>query len=339
MYGATNPGRTALPRCIYCLKGGVATDFNREHVIPESCGRFQDALVAHELVCTSCNSYFGGSLDLILARGTDEGLQRYFFEVKPKEEIARFRYDALTIHYQGGGDYNGAILRLSADPSATNGFRATPIEQVGFALSSGLGFEWMPLKDVYEGVWKERDDLDPKKGVRIYASDHEAVRTFLKAEGVDLPSWRQMARDDDSSEEVLVHQVSRITTDVERAIAKISFNYLALVNGAAFALRPDFDPIRRFIRFGQEQQVGFIHVDTNEVLSLPRPPGTPEDQRPVVHVLTVEYSLHETSVIGQVSLFGGFRYVVCHAETAVPGLRRSGHLYNVAELSVVRLGK
>jgi HNH endonuclease len=327
-----------VPRCIYCLEAKLPAEFNREHVIPESCGRFRDTLVAHELVCAACNSHFGQTLDLTLARGTDEGLQRYLYGVKPKEEVERFRYDALTIHYQGEGDYHGAILRLTADPSAPNGFRAVPIDQIGFAMADGSGFEWMPLKEAYSGAWKERVDLDPRRGVRIYAEDHQAVREYLKAEGVDLPTWRQMVRPGDPNDEVLVQQVSRVTTDVERAIAKIAFNYLAVSNGAEFALRPEFDRIRRFIRLGEKQSEGFIHVDADDILPLPRPPGTPEDHRPVVHIVTVEYSLHETSAIGQVSLFGGLRYVVCHAESPVPGLSRSGHLYNVADLSVARLG-
>ena len=305
--------------------------------MPESCGRFRDAPVAHELVCTSCNSYFGRTLDLVLARGTDEGLQRYFFDMKPKEAVEQFRYDALTIHYQGEGDYHGALLRLTADPEGPRGFRATPIDQVGFAATDGTGFEWMPLREVYSGAWKERGDLDASMGIRIYAEDHEAVRAYLRGEGVDLPAWRHMVREGDPTEDVLVHQVSRITTDVERAIAKVAFNYLAFSNRADFALLPAFNPVRRFVRFGEEQRDDFVHVDAEDIIFIPQPPGTPEDHRPVMHVVTVEYSRLLTSVIGQVSLFGGLRYVVCHADTPVPGLRRSGHLFNVADLGVIRL--
>lgn len=327
-----------MPKCIYCREEKPTAEFNREHVVPESCGRFREALVAHNLVCASCNAYFGRTLDLTLARGTDEGLQRYLYGVKPKSEVERFRYDALTIHYQGDGDYHGAILRLTPDADTRSGFRATPIDQVGFSRADGEGFVWLPLNEVYSGSWKTRNDLDPKKGVRIYAEDHQDVRSYLATEGIKPSSWREMVRQGDSEEEVLVHQVSRVTTEVERAIAKIAFNYLAASNGAEFALLPEFDPVRRFVRFGEDDGDGFVHVDAADILPLPRPEGTPEHHRPVVHVVTAEYSLHKTSVIGQVSLFGGMRYVVCHAETAVPGLRRSGHLYNVADLRVRRLG-
>jgi hypothetical protein len=327
-----------VPRCIYCLEDKPPGDFNREHVVPESCGRFRNALVAHELVCSSCNAFFGGTLDLILARGTDEGLQRYFYDVKPKESVEQFRYDALAIKYQGPGDYHGALLRLTADPDAPRGFRATPIDQVGFAEKDGAGFDWLPLKEVLSGAWKTREDLDPTKGIRIYARDHGAVRDYLMGEGIDLPVWRQMVREDDPNEEVVVHQVAHITSDVERAIAKIAFNYLAFSNGADFALQSPFDGVRRFVRFGENKGDGFIHADAEEIISIPVPPGTPDDHRPVMHVVTVEYSAPMTSVIGQVSLFGGLRYVVCHAETPVPGLRRYGHLYNVADLNVIPLG-
>src|SRR6187551_2390052 len=66
-----------MPTCLYCRETKGAVLFNREHVVPESFGRFRQNFVLKNVVCRDCNDYFGRTLDLKLAPETIEGLDRY----------------------------------------------------------------------------------------------------------------------------------------------------------------------------------------------------------------------------------------------------------------------
>jgi hypothetical protein len=61
--------------CIYCLQKKPDGEFNAEHVVPQSFGRFEDNLVL-DCVCKECNDYFGGTLDLKLGRRAALGAAR-----------------------------------------------------------------------------------------------------------------------------------------------------------------------------------------------------------------------------------------------------------------------
>jgi hypothetical protein len=274
-------------------------------------------------------------LDLSLARGSEEGFQRYVWNVRPPEQIEGFRYDGLTFRYDGPGDYNGCILRLSADAEAPSGFRATPVDQVGFPRRDREGFEWMRLQEARTGAWRDRDDIEVSKGLKIYAQDPEAVKAYFEAEGVTFPNWRTMTREGESGDEVSVLQVSEITTETRRVVSKISFNYLTYVHGRDFALRPQFNAVRRFVRYGEGGD-GMVGVDND--VPIPVPANTPEGHRPVVHIVTVERAVNAPAVIGQVQLFGGLRYQVVLTEDPVDDLQFSGHLYNVADRRILPLG-
>ena len=186
------PNQIAMPgdsqlQCIYCLGMKPAAEFNREHVVPAAFGSFKDALVLGDCVCESCNTYFGANLDLTLARSSDEGFQRYVWNVRPPEQIEQFKYDSVTFRYNGEGDYRGCLLRLTADPEAPNEFRATPIDQVGFPRRDEKGFVWIALDEVLKGAWINRDDLNPQVGIKIYARDRASAIAYLEQQGVTDP--------------------------------------------------------------------------------------------------------------------------------------------------------
>ena len=322
-------------QCIYCLKTRLVEEFNREHVVPAAFGSFRDALVLIDCVCERCNTYFGATLDLRLARGTDEGFQRYLWNIRPPEQIAQFRYDSATFRYNGEDEYRGCLLRLIADPEAPNGFRATPIDQVGFARRDADGFIWIGLDEILEGAWQDRNDLNPQAGIKIYARDPKSVIAYFEAQGVSSPNWRPMVREGESGDEASVLQVGEITKDLRRVVAKISFNYMAYVHDAQFALLPQFNEVRRFIRYGDGGE-GLVDIDNES--PIPLPPDPPDGHRPVMHVVTVETTVNSDAVIGQVSLFGGLRYQIVLSEQIVDNLRLSGHVYNVGDRCIYELG-
>lgn len=322
--------------CIYCMQTKSADMFNREHVLPEAFGGYEHARVLNGAVCEDCNSHFGRTIDLTLARGSEEGLQRYLHGIRPPNSISQFRYDSVSLEYAEGDDYEGALLRLVPDPQAPTGFRGEPHDQVGFAKSDGSGFRWFRLPAVYNGDWKSAEDIDWRKGVKIYAEDHEAVRTFLEGEGISHPKWRTMVRDSAPGSEVTVQQWAEITTDVKRVMAKIAFNFFAHVHGPEVARRPQFDRVRRYIRYGEEADFDLVETDLEEIFAPDT--ETPEGMRAAIHVVTVEQAVNAPAVIAQVQLFGGVRYQVVLSVEALKELVMCGVVYNPADRQIYELG-
>jgi hypothetical protein len=97
---------------------------------------------------------------------------------------------------------------------------------------------------------------------------------------------------------------------MKRSIAKIAFNYLTYRQGPGFALLPHFDPIRRFIRYGENPPSEPIH----STMTLPFRSSAPEDLRPVVHWIDITSHRSHYNLLATVMLFGFANHVVMLAE-------------------------
>lgn len=73
--------------CIYCKKEKALDEFDTEHVIQQSLGKFENNLTLH-CVCKECNQFFGDSIDLIFGRDSIEALLRYHHRIKSIEDIS-----------------------------------------------------------------------------------------------------------------------------------------------------------------------------------------------------------------------------------------------------------
>ena len=54
-----------MPKCIYCLEDKTATDFNIDHVIPESFGLFENNFTLIETVCSEWSRIKGDVVQTI----------------------------------------------------------------------------------------------------------------------------------------------------------------------------------------------------------------------------------------------------------------------------------
>ena len=99
-------------RCIYCLEKKPRGAFNREHVIPESFGKFQDNLVL-ECVCAACNALFAREHDLKLARDSVEGLDRFRWGLEAHAEYKSLgRRSTTRVEVMEDGPLKGVICRF-----------------------------------------------------------------------------------------------------------------------------------------------------------------------------------------------------------------------------------
>jgi hypothetical protein len=124
-----------MRRCIYCLEEKPDDKFNREHVIPEGFGRFENNLVL-TCVCRGCNDFFSKELDLKLGRDAVEGIDRFRFGVKKPEEYKSLGKRSTSYHEVMEGPLKG--LRCYGTPNADGGFDMTGYEpQIGLAQTRG----------------------------------------------------------------------------------------------------------------------------------------------------------------------------------------------------------
>jgi hypothetical protein len=317
-----------MPRCIYCLAEKPATDFNREHVIPEAFGGFAGALVLHRTVCEECNSYFSAALDLPLARRSSEGLERYAWGIRPAEEAQRFRYGDVIIQLNmPGSPWDGAWVRK--EPTGEPG--ETTIEvlpQVAFRRRDGKGMKYYTDADAFKEKWRIDPEIDLTAGVRIYAPNAEAfqkLRDVLDGAGV---SWTTESPVEAPTEDAaLVRHTFTLPEWLKRAVAKIAFNYLAH-SAPGVVFEPAFDPIRKYIRRGVRPFLPAVGVTHRSRLGIQA-----GEQIPVVHYLTLEPSDRGDVLVGSVSLFHWATYQVVLAFSLPAAVRdlKIGHVFNIAD--------
>lgn len=279
------------------------------------------------MVCQACNQYFSKSLDMVLARGSPEGLERYRWGVRSVKEYGKFNRSAVPLSAKVEGDFSDALAELDPDEESLS-LRGKLRPQVGFATKASEKFKYFSFDAFQRGDWKSDPDVDPKKGVRLIECDFDEVKQELAASGVRFSKWRPMLPPDDPARDVIVESQFEFPVDFLRAIAKIAFNYLAFSNGRDTALRKEFDSTRRFIRLGREPFLPSVMLHAGEIYR-PRNISTSADYRPILHIVAVTEPLNAEVVIGQVTLFNAISYDVTLAYSRVSDLRRSGHLFNL----------
>jgi len=322
-----------MPRCIYCLEDKPRAQFNREHVIQEGFGRFRGALTLKQMVCRVCNQHFGDTIDRELQREGAEGLERYRWGAKSPSEIGHFRYTNLTLRAKDAGDFADARFELRPG-NKPDDMVARLIPTVAFAKKDGTGFVEYTESQLKAEEWRQNPEIDWAKGVKAFASGDELDRLIrlLEGQGVRPTLVRRFALPFKHGQEITVQQTFTITDGMSRALAKIAFNYLAHREKPELVLRPAFDVVRRFVRYGEQPQLPPVHTSFDLPFRLP-----PEQtDRPVVHFVCIapRYPTHN-NLLGLVSLYGFLTHAVMLSE-GYPGPwpKPHAHLYNPKDHTV-----
>jgi hypothetical protein len=107
----------------------------------------------------------------------------------------------------------------------------------------------------------------------------------------------------DRPDSILCEFEGTIDHVIRRAIAKISFNYLAYFQGAAFLHRSEFDMARQYIRYGTMPDYQMMSIDEVAILE-----GEPlEGLRVLSHIITTAWT-SVNSAKARVSLFNWMTY-------------------------------
>lgn len=318
-------------KCIYCLENKSAESFTKaEHVIPQSFGLFQDNFTlnrpSNKAVCDECNQYFGNNLEIDLGRDTLEGISRYEYGVQnPKDfkslgKRSRFRTQVAE------GTLKGVVSYLTYSKEL-NTVVCKPLPQVGFFNKTSASYKYFLLGEIPSKVELEAQGFDCNNRVRAFGDSFEKVMQALVDKEISPEFQEETAFVEGESDKWLFESEGSIDKTVCRAIAKIAFNYLAYWQSADFVLQRVFDPIRTFIRNGEQGDSPFLMVrDKNILVDEPS-----EKLRRIIHIVTLNWAQNGEAIISQISLFNFLSYTVQLAKSysgQIPNLRK-GHFFNL----------
>ncbi len=238
-------------KCIYCKTEITLETQSIEHVFPAAFGCPDDWTL--DCVCKKCNNALGVTIENWLANDSLEGvfrLRTLGSRSGQKVRAKRFRV-RIPLDKKYGG-FQGAIMEK--DYESNGQFKLPP--QAGFKNE----------KDEY--VFFSREDLTyrpnlekakslSQKQIKVLAPDKEHVdmMTFLAENGIKIvpDATGVFHLSDDALEadgKMILEIQAEIDHDLQRAIAKIAFNYLAKIQGASYVLQDRFNHVREFINGG-----------------------------------------------------------------------------------------
>ena len=294
-------------KCIYCSQVKPRTDFNREHVIPEALGRFQNNLVLRGTVCSDCNKYFGDNLELLLSRDTAEGVYRYKFDIKPKTDP---RHRRVSFRIAEGEELAGMHVRPMPETRGGN-ISHEPLPQVGFRKKETGKYVYFKADEIPEKAVLIDMGFEVQEIHMFVPNDRElpGLLRNLEAKGLKTEvkgelEWPESVK---TGSRVAILGDLKIDRPIFRALCKIAFNYLAFVLGKEFVLREDFDDIRNYIRYSKGDTERFFSTDPRPILY--------EEVRlgvPVTNGHIVVAQRQGIRLVGMLRLFNLFTYVITY---------------------------
>jgi len=320
--------------CIYCRATGVP--FNRDHVIPEAFGKFENNLVL-ACVCKSCNQFFGDELELVLGRSSREAILRLHHGVKAPSGAMQLKYDNVELTVDEPGPWRGARIILTVDPSGTK-LDTRPMPQVAFRNEGQSTWKWVSERGLDDRSVAD-PYRDPRSVIQVVGASPDDVQRLtakLASIGIHYNQKGQLPQPARSDGTVLTRLASKVEDRILRAIGKIAGNYVAYTRGADFLLEPDFDHYRMWVRHGVVPPWGTtVAVVATPILAL----DSLEWRQTNGHLTTFDWNRRGDGLFAQVSLFNDLNYKVllCPAYTGLVRDIRTGHHFDLQsrEISVL----
>jgi hypothetical protein len=259
--------RIPEPKCIYCLNETPAGRFNTEHVISRAFGTFENNLTLTDMVCRTCNQFFGDNLERVFARDSFEAYDRIKQRLKPAADIPEMPQGRLTFAAALEGEWEG--LRLSL--IAPDGSEAVTLEvQVGLPKRANAGWTYLTEAELADPARPLPDDFDRQGHIRIIGPTEELRQrliALLADRGIPFHQKGDLPLPQPDAGEIAIYVNVTIDPVVKRCIAKYAFNYMAHIAGHEFVLLPAFKATRTFIRHGKFPGYQVVVPDDTPILA------------------------------------------------------------------------
>jgi hypothetical protein len=225
------------------------------------------------------------------------------YGLRTKSGSRRLGKSRLLIKVISPGDWYGARVVVERDASGTT-CTAEPLPQVAFLKNGESDWKWFLEEELISGGPWERYRTDTQ--TKIVGKPDAVVQRLidrLRELGVTFKKLGNFEKDGGLVE---VFAESILDNIIFRGVAKISFNFLAYSRGADFALRPDFDAIRNYIRFGVKPPRPPVIVTKIPILR-----GDDASYRQTNgHVIVLDWDKMNEGIVCLVSLFNHLTYHV-----------------------------
>lgn len=323
-----------MAECIYCRTQTAEAEFSRpDHVVPKAFGKFKNNFTVF-CVCEDCNQWFGDNLENSFGRNSGEAILRLLFGVKPSGEAHQVGGARVEMILDEENELKGARVCFTASEDGRLITRA-PV-QVGFRPAGAKETSWfLESQLTAENVLPFAGS--PNMTIGREEADYIRVEQKLREIGLSREETIWIRPDEDQIlTQTLVCVNYQLDPDVFRTIAKIGFNYLAYHAGAEFALLPEFDGFRRFVRYGEGEQSDFITMSTKPLLHDEKLFGGKQTRG---HLVTVEWHPRKPAPIGSVKLFNDIHYHLRFAKSMGALWReiRFGHHFDIADMTIDKI--
>ena len=318
--------RLAPEPCIYCASTDLRT--KREHVMSRALGTFEQNWML-DCVCDSCNHFFSREFELALGRDSAEGFLRVDLGIKPPTAANKFLNRRMKGTLKAPGLFEG--VRVVMEPTeAEDRIVPVPPPQVGFRRP-GESWRYIPEKELSEELVREMAGCE----IRVIGRGDDLSRlsrrlTELGCNYVETARLLDQPLADDGP--IFVEFEFNVDSTLQRAAAKIAFNYAATVLSPEVVRRPDFDAVRRFIRLGEEPEA-LVTAERTSILM-----GS-EAETTKTHACGLGWVEQRRELIAVVSFFNQITYRIrmCGSESNEWASVSSRHLFDPIKHTITDL--
>lgn len=307
--------------CIYCRQDNPANFKGVEHVVPQAFGTFGPQTPTLHCVCDDCNGHFGKNHDIYLARETIEGISRYKKGIFSSAARPQKHLNITLEEGPEAGEFAGMKVALDG----TTGELMPPKAQFRI-INQKTGKPEIYFKhqitglQLPEDVYGKPGDGKEIKGTwscRIFAfsnDEHDDFVECLRTNGINFIPGEPFRMpeagtpDDDGKFTLPVEIEGEIGLEHRMAHTKILLNFIAKYLGCEEALKPEWDFLRRYARYG-EGTIKYIVID-------PPPEKDDELRRLIAESIVIRLENVKGHICGILRFYGNHTYTYVLQENA-----------------------
>ncbi|OQB23526.1 MAG: hypothetical protein BWY11_01825 [Firmicutes bacterium ADurb.Bin182] len=266
-------------KCIYCLQTKDEIEFNREHVVPQMMGKYQNGFVLSDFqVCQECNTYFSEQIENNIALDSYEAFLRMQYRDTPMSDGRKLNGNRIRL-IGAEGIFKGIPFSVITDKNSPYRVRFESEPMVGIINSiEKQEYDYYSLEnlpDAIEEVMKRmKESTQPIINSGI---DRELLEPALIEKGylVDHYTYSEGSVSDLCKELEFMTVINlKIDSIMRRLCAKTVFNYLCYSRGKEFVLDSTFDAIRDYIRYGNWSEQLWFRYSKRPVSTVEMPNDT-----------------------------------------------------------------
>lgn len=302
-------GAMTKHKCMYCLQTKDDAEFNREHVVPEMMGKYQNGYVLSSFqVCKDCNTYFSNQVENRIALDSYEALLRMQFRDTPMSDGRKLLGKRIRL-LGDEGVLKGIPFKVVTDKNSPYRIRFEAEEVVGIInCSETQEYTYYTLEDLPEATEEVRSKIkDSALPIINTGIDRETLENCLTKKGYlgGQHTYSDKSVVDIYKDPEFTTVINmKIDSYVRRLCAKTVFNYLCYSKGKDFVLDCRFDAIREYIRFGNWSDGLWFRYSKGPVSTVKMPNDT-------AHVVGYMWYLENGQWIlcGCLTWFGDLTYI------------------------------